>query len=441
MPEIEEKRTSIKENFFYGLGILGSSTIGFLVNNWLLYFYLPPDDDPLIPVALSGFVILAGRIIASLITPWIGYLSDNARFRWGRRLPFMFVAVIPLIVSFIFLWAPPFQSQPLWNYLYIFVIMIVYRIASVVYMIPYQALLPEIATQERHRVRISAWQSGFLLAGMLVGGLAGLLIDEIGYLLSALVYAGIALLFLFLPILVLKKRPQQRLDSNDKINFPESLLITLKNQAFVVFIIVWSLYLMTSTLSQSFAPFLVTEVCLLNQADTTSFYIPAILVSLVMYPLIVKFSSLIGKRKVYIISLLASAFVFPTTMLIGSWFPIPLKTQCISWAVLQAVALSGTVVLSSTFVAETIDYDETITGQRRGGVYFAMMKFLDQLLTGIASLLLPLFLLLGRSQNSQQGPLGVRMIGLVAGALMFIGFLIFLRYPSDLERADHIRIG
>lgn len=438
MPESPEKQASIKKDSFYGLGILGSSTIGFLVNNWLLYFYLPPDDEPLIPVALSGFVILAGRVVAALITPYVGYLSDNAHYRWGRRFPFMLVAILPLIVSFLFLWTPPFQSQPLLNFFYLFVLMIIYRIASVVYLIPYQALLPEIATEEQHRVRVSAWQSGFLLVGMLVGGLAGVLIEDVGYLVTALLYAGIALLALFLPLLVLKKKPYQRPDGNDRINFRESLSITFKNQPFVIFIFVWSLYLMTSTLSQAFAPFLVTEVCLLDQADTASFYIPAVLISLIMYPLIVWFSDLMGKRKVYQLSLLTSAVVFPTTMLIGPRLPLSLKTQCISWAMLQAVALSGAVVLSSTFVAETIDRDESITGQRRGGTYFAVMKFFDQLFTGVASLLLPLFLLLGRSQSSQQGPLGVRLIGLVAGILMLIGFLIFLRYPSHFNQTDPV---
>lgn len=438
MPESGEE-ISFKIDFFYSFGILGVSTIGFLVNNWLLYFYLPPHDEPLIPVALSGIVILFGRLVGSLITPWIGYYSDNIRHRWGRRYPFMFIAILPLIVSFILLWTPPFDGRPLWNFFYLFVMVIIYRIASVVYMVPYQALLPEIATQEKHRVRLSAWQSGFLLVGMMVGGLAGLFIEDMGYLATALIFAGIALFVLFLPLFVSDQRSRQRLDVRGSIDFRESLSITFKNRAFVLFIVVWSLYLMTSTLSQSFAPFLVTEVCLLDQADTTNFYIPAVFVSLLMYPLIVWLSNLVGKRKIYAVSLLASAFVFPTTMLIGPWFSVSLGVQCVSWAVLQAIALSGAVVLSSTFVAEIIDRDETVTGQRREGIYFAVMKFLDQIFSGIASLLLPLFLLLGRSQSSQQGPLGVRLIGLVAGVLMFIGFLIFLRYPLCSDRAGRIQ--
>lgn len=109
---------------------------------------------------------------------------------------------------------------------------------------------------------------------------------------------------------------------------------------------------------------------------------------------------------------------------------VSLKVQCISWAVLQAIAISGVVVLSTAFIAEITDGDESATGQRREGVYFAVMKVLDQLFSGVALVILPVILLLGRSSQAPMGPLGVRMTGVVAGVLMLVGFLIFLRYPN-----------
>jgi len=86
-------------------------------------------------------------------------------------------------------------------------------------------------------------------------------------------------------------------------------------------------------------------------------------------------------------------------------------------------------VLSSAFIAEITDHDEEETGQRREGVYFAVMKVFDQLFSGIALLLLPVILLLGRSRSLPQGPLGVRATGVAAGLLMLLGFFVFTRYP------------
>jgi hypothetical protein len=37
--------------------------------------------------------------------------------------------------------------------------------------------------------------------------------------------------------------------------------------------------------------------------------------------------------------------------------------------------------------------------------------------------------LLGRSQTDVNGPLGVRLTGLIGGVLMFAAFLLFFKYP------------
>ena len=50
-------------------------------------------------------------------------------------------------------------------------------------------------------------------------------------------------------------------------------------------------------------------------------------------------------------------------------------------------------------------------------------------INGVIGALLPLLLLLGRSRSDPRGPLGVRMVGIVGGILMFVGFVIFLNYP------------
>jgi hypothetical protein len=46
----------------------------------------------------------------------------------------------------------------------------------------------------------------------------------------------------------------------------------------------------------------------------------------------------------------------------------------------------------------------------------------------LASALLPLFLLLGRSNTDPHGPLGVRLLGLASGLAMFAAFLVFRKY-------------
>jgi Na+/melibiose symporter-like transporter len=177
---------------------------------------------------------------------------------------------------------------------------------------------------------------------------------------------------------------------------------------------------------QTAAPYIVTEVCLLQESGTTFyFYFPAVIASLLCYPMIGKATKRWGKWKVYAGSFLASALIFPGTILIGEWLPIPLNVQCSGWAILQSIAIAGVVILTSAMAAEITDLDNT----RREGMYFASMNVLDQIFSGLASVFLPLLLSLGLSHTLPQGAIGVRLTGVVGGVLMLIGFLLFLRYP------------
>ena len=91
--------------------------------------------------------------------------------------------------------------------------------------------------------------------------------------------------------------------------------------------------------------------------------------------------------------------------------------------------MSGVTMLPQAFAAEITDYDETLTGQRREGAYYSSWSLLGQVISGVAALVLSLLFLLGRSQADINGPLGVRLTGLIGGVLMFAGFLLFFKYP------------
>ncbi len=418
-------------DLLYGAANSGIALLSFMVNSWLLYFYLPPSGSPLVTAALFGVAVFVAKGGSALITPLVGHLSDNFHSRLGRRLPFMIAALIPVLAAFVFLWVPPSQHTSSLNFLYLIGILLIYRVGMVFFVIPYQALLPEIAATDAHRVRLSAWQAGFLILGMLIGGLAGWLIEAKGILYAGLVCAGFALVVLGLPIYFLRDRMPQTRNAPERIPFGEGIKITFRNRNFVIFALVWALYLMATQFVQSAAPFIVTEVCLLSEADTVYFYVPAVLASLAFYPVVTWLVSRRGKHSVYSGSLLASAILFPMTLVIGSWLPIPLLIQCSAWAIFQAVAISGVAVLSFAFVADISDQDERVTGLRREGVYFAVMKVLEEIFTGIAVALLPMVLLLGRSQSSPNGPLGVQITGAVGGAMMLIGYLFFTKMRKD----------
>jgi GPH family glycoside/pentoside/hexuronide:cation symporter len=182
---------------------------------------------------------------------------------------------------------------------------------------------------------------------------------------------------------------------------------------------------MSATFVLETIPYIATEICRGSEAETVYFYIAPIIVSLICFPVVTWLSNRYGKRIIFLSSLWLGALVLPGLFFISDSIPVPLLWQGVIWICLEAIALSGAQVLPSAIAAEITDEDAKATGQRREGSYYSTLGLLDQASSGAASALIPLFLLLGRSHSDTYGPLGVRLLGLVGGVILFIAFLVF----------------
>ncbi len=429
--------TPVRTDIPYSLISLVTTVVWSVVDGWLLYFYLPPDGKgvALVPVAFYGTAVLAARILNALLTPPIGYWSDHTRGRRGRRLPFIFFSGLPYLVFFVLLWLPPVQGQSWINLGYLALTLVLFNIAQNLVVIPFGSLLPELARTDQHRVRMTAWSASFQLLGIILAGLAGFLIEPRGYISTALIYALCLLPLLYLPLFILREQPGRQIKADEHFSFWKSIRTTLQNRPFQVLTLTGACFWSATTFLILVVPYIVTEICGLLVADTPYFYLPAVPASLACYPLVNWLAGRYGKWRVFAGSLLASALVMPLLMLIGPWFPVPLFVQGVVWMTLEAMAISGVVMLPQAFAAEITDYDESLTGQRREGAYYSAWSLLDQVVNGMAGAVLPLLLLLGRSHTDANGPLGVRLTGLVAGLLMLAAYFIFQRYP--LKHLSH----
>jgi len=428
---LTESLPPVRIDISFSLIMLGT-TIAWSVNDgWLLYFYLPPEGQgvTLVPLAFYGAVILIARIMNAIVTPPIGYWSDNLHSKWGRRIPFMFVASLPLVIAFFLLWVPPVQGESMTNLIYLGGVLVLFNVAQNLVVIPLGSLLPELAETDRHRVRLTAWSASFQLLGVIFAGTAGLIISRFEYVMMALIFAGVILPFLYLPFFVLREKPGRQIKAEQRMGFLESIRITITNRAFLMLTATGICFWTATTFLMQSIPYIVTEICQQDISTTTYFYIVAVLPLLACYPLINWLSARYGKWVVFSGSLLASALVLPGLMLIGPWLPVSLLAQGLTWIALQAIAMSGVTMLPQAFAAEITDYDETLTGQRREGAYYSAWSLLGQVISGVAALVLSLLFLLGRSQADVNGPLGVRLTGLIGGILMFAAFLLFFKYP------------
>lgn len=169
--------------FIYGLGV-SYFMIDQTYNQWLQYYYLPPSNDKsLTPLLTSKSLIIAfiiARIIDAITDPVVGYLSDNSKSKYGKRSIFMMLGGLPLGIFTIMYFFPP-KSSEIATLIFLSVIGGLYFTAYTLVAAPYNALIPDLASNKNERLNLSTSQSTFrLIFTGIAMILPGILISKLG---------------------------------------------------------------------------------------------------------------------------------------------------------------------------------------------------------------------------------------------------------------------
>ena len=121
-------KLAVWQRVFYGMGNMGGNFLNLVFSMWIFKRYCPPEGEGemLIPIMWLTYAFIAGRLVDAVADPLIGYWSDNASTRWGRRIPFLLFGGLPLCIVFFLVWAPPlgiFPAGSISLFIYLCVIM------------------------------------------------------------------------------------------------------------------------------------------------------------------------------------------------------------------------------------------------------------------------------------------------------------------------------
>jgi Na+/melibiose symporter-like transporter len=104
--------------------------------------------------------MLIALIVDSVSDPLIGAMSDGWRSRWGRRHPFMYAAIVPLMALFYLMFAPPPGLSQWQLFLWLTGFGIAARLALTFYIVPHMAMGAELVRDYRARTQMVAWRQG-----------------------------------------------------------------------------------------------------------------------------------------------------------------------------------------------------------------------------------------------------------------------------------------
>lgn len=146
----------------FGAVAFGVKDSGFSFFLLLFYNQVLGMDAGLVSLAL-----LIALLVDAVIDPILGNLSDRTYTRWGRRLPWLYVAPIPLAFAWVIMWSPPGGEAP--SFLGLLSIAIVVRVLLSACEVPSVSLLPEITSDYDERTTLfryrylSGWCGGILM--------------------------------------------------------------------------------------------------------------------------------------------------------------------------------------------------------------------------------------------------------------------------------------
>src|SRR3546814_15680479 len=115
---------------------------------------------------LVSFALMLALVLDAFVDPVIGYLSDQTHTRWGRRLPWLYLAPIPLAFAWFALWTPGGEGAP--GFWHLVVVAVIVRSLVSCCEVPSVALLPELTRDYDERTTLMRYRYLFGWAGGLL---------------------------------------------------------------------------------------------------------------------------------------------------------------------------------------------------------------------------------------------------------------------------------
>jgi glycoside/pentoside/hexuronide:cation symporter, GPH family len=418
---------SFKQKFLYSSTSAGINLIFTTVSTWLLYFWAPPMDlarPHYLDVTIVGVLLTVGRIWDALIAPAIGHWSDTIHTPWGRRRPFLIFATPVMLISLVLLWTPPAASSGAVNAIYFFVVSIAFYTSFHLIGIPYDSSLPEMASTAPERVSLSMWKNLFGTFGVLVGALlVAPLFSSVGGLGMGLVVAGLGAISILLTLTVLRESPVL---STHSMTLRASIRATLRNGQFLRLCLSNLLVQTAYAMLLANLPYFVTLVVGQPETAVSLFQGVVVITMMVSAPL----WSWLSRR--YLQRRLLMGATWGLAMTIGANFAIgmfPGIDNSIAAAIsLASLApfLGGYSILIYAMMGSVVDYDEILTGHRREAFHYGTFSLSAGIGMSLSSLIVPqIFQMYGYTATD---PLGVRVVFLVAAAIIGLGALVLRGY-------------
>lgn len=441
--------------FFHGLGSIayGVKDNGFSTF-LLLYCNLVLGMDP----RTVSLALMVALVIDGFIDPLVGYMSDRTVTNWGRRLPWLYLAPIPLGIVWALLWSQT-EAPSFWGLVGIAAAV---RILVSCCEVPSVALVPELTRDYDERTTLMryrflfGWSGGLLVAflaySVFLTGEGGMF-SAAGYRNYGLFGGALMALTVLGSALAQHRRiavrpPPNQTPFNLATAFAE-LKECFSHPAFLILLLGGALAYTSQGVTFSMSNYVYLFIWRFSKVD------------LAIYPWVLFFSVVAcfflmpawharwGKRDTAVGTALLGMVFWVAPFVLRAFGAWPVEGSAAStWGVFALFFVCNifsvaAMVSASSMMADVVEASEEQTGRRSEGVFFAGNFFMQKCATGLGIFITGQILaLIGLPERARPGEVPIAIIDRLSLAYVAVVFvfavliaLVLRRFP--ITRADH----
>ena len=367
----------------YAMPPVGGGYMFCLVTLYTMKF---STDVLLIAPALMGTIYGISRFWDAISDPLVGYLSDKTKTRFGRRRPWLMGAIFPTILFFWMLSAPPESLNAGQLAIWMGVAIIGFFSAQTMFIVPHMSLGAEMTDDYHERTKIFAARHAGWIAGYISAlGTMYLLILAEGESETAVrtlsadqsLYAGLFAGACLLACAVLVRERPEFMDKAPEKPWEAAKDIWRNGHARLLLVVIFIENLGGATVT---ILTLYTAQYVMNAPQLAPVFILAYMVfSFALTPIWTPLAKRIGKKRLWLGSMLTTAFAFGGMITLEPG----MEVRLICLAALAGAAGSCGGTINPSIKSDIIDLDEYHTGERKEGAYFAAWYFVSKSAYGV----------------------------------------------------------
>jgi len=166
-PDGHRGRIPLGRKWLWACPSFGWFALKYMKVGYMKKFYT--DDYPQASLGIIAFSSVLSVLIDAFTDPRMATWTDNVKSKYGRRRPFVFFSAFFTPFVFLMGWMPALVSPGIAASIWFGVWHIMFKLADIVYMIPYNAWGAQLTPIYKEKTNVWQWKELFANVGILFG--------------------------------------------------------------------------------------------------------------------------------------------------------------------------------------------------------------------------------------------------------------------------------